>query len=297
MERERPREIQKESEDKLEELRRELAELKERKKQKEFMEKQATEIIAAVEEEQPIDIKDVDFAGLDEIEARLNKIDTFLVEQLDKADEKTLEKHSIYLDEQLQTLEQEIIGERDAFEAEVSPYEQVLMVYPWLEEQRYEFMYTIPDKKEKPSDYESWKQEWSKVVFDYAKYAILHIMYVRKLNSEMPFSKFTNRESSIKEIAEELINQKLAKWLSKKRDQLRVYWKTLEVWADEIYEWAYDLGKIEPILIYEIREAKLEFSSLPKEDLEAIFKILAKEKRAKVIKLDDGELSIKIKID
>ena len=297
MERQRPREIQKESEDKLEELRRELAELKERKKQKEFIEKQATEIIAAVEEEQPIDIKDVDFAGLDEIEARLNKIDTFLVEQLDKADEKTLEKHSIYLDEQLQTLEQEIIGERDAFEAEVSPYEQVLKVYPWLEEQRYEFMYTIPDKKEKPSDYESWKQEWSKVVFDYAKYAILHIMYVRKLNSEMPFSKFTNRESSIKEIAEELINQKLAKWLSKKRDQLRVYWKTLEVWADEIYEWAYDLGKIEPILIYEIREAKLEFSSLPKEDLEAIFKILAKEKRAKVIKLDDGEISVKIKID
>jgi len=297
MERQRPKEIQKESEEKLDELRRELAELKERKKQKEQMEKQASEILAAVEEEQPIDTTDADFAGLDEIEARLNKIDTFLVEQLDKADEKTLEKHSAYLDEQLQTLEQEIIEEKVALEAEISPYEQVLNDYPWLEEKRSEFMYTIPDKKKNPGDYESWKQEWSKVVFDYAKYAILHIMYVRKLNSEKPFSKFTNREASIKEIAEELINQKLAKWLSKKRDQLRVYWKTLEVWADEIFDWAYDLGKLEPIMIYEIREANLEFSSLPKEDLEAIFKILAKEKRAKMIKLDDGDISIKIKLD
>ncbi len=297
MERQRPKEIQKESEEKLEELRRELSELKERKAQKELMEKQASEIIAAVEEEQPIDTADADFAGLDEIEARLNKIDTFLVEQLDKADEKTLEKHSIYLDEQLQTLEQELIDEKVAFEAEISPYEQVLKDYPWLEEQRSEFMYTIPDKKKNPGDYESWKQEWSKVVFDYAKYAIIHIMYVRKLNSEKPFSKFTNREASIKEIAEELIDQNLAKWLSKKRDQLRVYWKTLEVWADEIYDWAYDLGKIEPIMIYEIREANHEFSTLPKEDLEAIFKILAKAKRAKVIKLDDGDLSVKIKLD
>ena len=50
-------------------------------------------------------------------------------------------------------------------------------------------------------------------------------------------------------------------------------------------------------MIYEIREANHEFSTLPKEDLEAIFKILAKAKRAKVIKLDDGDLSVKIKLD
>jgi len=297
MERERPREIQKESEEKLEDLRKELAELRARKEEKEAMEKQASEIIAAVDENDIIDTSDADFAGLDEIEARLNKIDTFLIEQLDKADEKTLEKHSEYLDSQLQTLEQEIIEEKGAFEAEVSPYEKILKDYPWLEEDRYEFMYTIPDPKKNPGDFESWKIEWSKVLFDYGRYAILHIMYVRKLNSEKPFSKFTNREGSIKEIAQTLIDQKLAKWLSKKRDQLRVYWKTLEVWADEIYDWAYDLGKIEPIMIYELREANLEFSNLPKEDLSAIFKILAKDKRAKIIKMDDGDISIKIKLD
>ncbi|GAI23706.1 unnamed protein product, partial [marine sediment metagenome] len=77
-----------------------------------------------------------------------------------------------------------------------------------------------------------------------------------------------------------------------------VYWKTLEVWSDEIYRWAYDNGKIEPIMIFELREAKHEdFSNLPLEDLEAIFKILVKNRRAKVLKLDNGQLAFKIKLE
>ena len=79
---------------------------------------------------------------------------------------------------------------------------------------------------------------------------------------------------------------------------MRVYWKTLEVWSDDIYKWAYDNGKIEPIMIYEIREAKQEdFSNLPLEDLEEIFKILVKNRRAKVFKLENGQLSFKIKLE
>ena len=68
------------------------------------------------------------------------------------------------------------------------------------------------------------------------------------------------------------------------------------IWVLQSSEF-HDLGKLEPIMIYEIREANLEFSNLPKEDLEAIFKILSKEKRGKIIKLDDGEISIKLKLE
>jgi len=297
MERQRPKEEQKPSEQKLEELRRELTDLRERKKQKELMEKHAAQIIAAVEDNTEVTTSDTDLTALDDIETRLDKIDAFLIEKIGQQDEKTYEQHSQYIETELKTLENEIIEEKGILEADVSPYEKIMKDYPWLDQPRYEFMYTIPDKKKNPTDYESWKKEWAKVVFDYARYAILHILYVRKLNAEKPFSKFIDRENSIREIAEELIGQKLAIWLSKKEGILRLYWKTLEGWADEIYNWAYELGKLDPIMMYELKEAKREFSNLPKEDIEAIFKILAKEKRANIIKIKNGELSLKIRLD
>jgi len=293
-----PKKVREESEKKLEELRKELAELRERKKQKESMEKQASEIVAAIQEKEVSETEDTDYTGINDIEARLDNIDKYLLKQFDVTDQKTYAQHAEYIESELQSLEEEIIEQKGHIEKEVSPFEIILQEYPWVEEKRFEYMYTIPDKKKHPNDFESWKIEWAKVLFDYAKYAILHILYIRKLNSEKPFSKFTNRESSIKEIAEELIEQKLAKWINKKKkEKLRVYWKTLEGWAKELYNWAYDLGKLEPIMIYEIVEAKMEFSTLPKEDLEEVFKILAKGKRASVIKLDDGQLAVKIKLD
>ena len=51
-------------------------------------------------------------------------------------------------------------------------------------------------------------------------------------------------------------------------------------------------------MIYELREAKSEdFSSLPLKDLEEIFKILVKNHRAKVFKLDNGQLAFKITLE
>jgi hypothetical protein len=51
-------------------------------------------------------------------------------------------------------------------------------------------------------------------------------------------------------------------------------------------------------MIYELREATQEdFSSLPIEDLEEIFKILAKNRKAVILKLDDGKLAFKIKLE
>ena len=159
-------------------------------------------------------------------------------------------------------------------------------------------MYMIPDKKRDPSDYESWKEEWSKVMFDYAKYAILHVLYLRQLNTMKPFSNFQDREGAIKEIAEKLIDQDIAEWVNKKqKEQLRIYWKTLDGWAEEIYKWALDIVKTEPIMLFEIRESEQEFCNLPEDDLEEIYKIMVKKRKATIIKLPDGELAFKIRLD
>ena len=51
-------------------------------------------------------------------------------------------------------------------------------------------------------------------------------------------------------------------------------------------------------MIFELREAKQEdFSSLPLEDLEEIFKILAKNLKPKVLKLENGQVAFKFNLE
>ncbi|MHA2280363.1 MAG: hypothetical protein ACXAC5_05900 [Promethearchaeota archaeon] len=286
-----PKETKEKAEKELEELRKELSNLRKLKNEKEQLEKEAAQ-------KHIINEEDLKIADLSYIEEEFDKLENILNTQEGDIDSKIYRKHAEQIETELQELEEEIIGEKGLIEKKLTAYDELLTAYPWLQEERKKFMYTMPDRSKQKNDYISWKNEWAKVLFDYARFAILHIIYIRELNAQKPFSDFTNREQYVIEIAEELISQKQAKWLSKKKEKLRVYWKTLEVWSDEIYRWAYDNGKIEPIMIYELRDAKHEdFSNLPLEDLEAIFKILVKNRRGKVLKLDNGQLAFKIKLE
>jgi hypothetical protein len=290
-----PKELKEKAEKELEDLRNELARLKKLKKQKEQLEQRKAKQEVVEKSNQELESDKAESDALQYLEDSFEKIEDLLSSELGKIDHKAFKQQAKQIESELQILEEEIVGEEGVIVKELSPYEKLLHVYPWLEEERKKFMYSIPNQKKNQTDYISWKTEWAKVLFDYARFAVLHILYIRKLNSEKPFSNFTNREVYIKEIAEELVNTNQAKWLSKKKNRLRVYWKSLELFSDEIYEWAYQQGRLEPIMIYEIREAKSEdFSNLPLEDLEEIFKILAKNRKAKIYKLEDGQLSFKI---
>jgi DNA repair exonuclease SbcCD ATPase subunit len=286
-----PREDREKAEKELGELRKELARLRKLKKEKEELEIEATQ-------KQIIKEEDIKSTELNYIEEEFDKLENILSSKLGEIDQKLYRQHAEQVEAELQSLEEEILGEKGLIEKKLTAYENLVQAYPWLEEERKKFMYTMPDKKQNKNDYVSWKIEWAKVLFDYARFAVLHIIYIRESSSQKPFSNFTKREAYIKEIAEELISQNQAKWLSKEKKRLRIYWKTLEAWSDEIYKWCYENGKIEPVMIYELREAKQEdFSSLPIEDLEEIFNILAKNRKAKVFKLENGQLAFKIKLE
>jgi hypothetical protein len=286
-----PKEVKEKAEKELEELRKELARLRKLKKEKEQLEVKATQKQIIKEEE----IKSTE---LNYLEEEFDKLENILSSQLGEIDQKLYRQHAEQVEAELQTLEKEILGEKGLLEKKLTVYENLLKAYPWLEEERKKFMYSMPDKKQNKNDYTSWKVEWAKVLFDYARFAVLHIIYIREVSSEKPFLNFTKREDYVKEIAEELISQNQAEWLSKEKDRLRVYWKTLEAWSDDIYQWCYENGKIEPVMIYELREATQEdFSSLPLEDLEEIFKILAKNRKAIILKLDNGQKAFKIKLE
>ncbi len=297
MERQKEKPTEKVKEDKeLLALRKELDRLRELKKENAIRQSvthqpsQDQEIIE-LEKTKPKELK-----TLGQMEEKLQKIDDYLVKQLGGIPQESTQITPETIEAQLQELEEEIIGEKGLLEKPMAPYELLLKQYPWLEQKRYEFMYIVPNKKINPVDYKSWKTEWAKVLYDYAKLAVLHILFIRQIHAEKPFSCFQEREVAIREIAEELIDQNLAKWISKKKEGLRIYWKTLEIWAEEIYCWAADSGKIEPILLYELKEAKKEFSSLPDEDLEEIFKLLSKDRRGLLIKLENGQIALKILI-
>ncbi|MFX1240776.1 MAG: hypothetical protein ACFFA7_05965 [Promethearchaeota archaeon] len=286
-----PKEVKEKAEKELEELRKELTRLRKLKKEKEQLEVEATEKHIIKEE----DIKSTE---LNYIEEEFDKLENILSSKLGEIDEKLYRQHAEQVEAELQTLEEEILGEKGLIQKKLTVYENLLKAYPWLEEERKKFMYSMPDKKQNKTDYISWKVEWAKVLFDYARFAVLHIIYIREVSSEKPFLNFTKREEYVKEIAEELISQNQAEWLSKEKDKLRVYWKTLEAWSDDIYNWCYENGKIEPVMIYELREATQEdFSSLPLEDLEEIFKIMAKNRKAVILKLENGQKAFKIKFE
>ena len=274
----------------LDGLRKELARLKELKKQKELIE-------IEVESEQVASETIQEGLPSEEIEERLNKIEDILTSKLGEIDQKVYEQNAAQIEIELREIELEIIKEREAVTQEISTYELLLNDYPWLEEKRYIFMYSIPNRKTDLKDYESWKNEWSKVLFDYARYAILHILYLRQTGSEKPFSNFEDRKQALEEIAEELINKEQAEWLSKSKEKLRVYWKSLDNWAEDIYEWAMEISPLEPILVFEIRESNRAFSKLPNDDIIKIFKMLEKDNRGRIIRLDDGQVSFKIKIE
>ncbi len=290
--RERPKEVPNEVKEKadreLEELRKELTRLKELKKIQELQHIQVEDIST---EEELNEVKNGN------IETRLNKIEDFLTSNLGQVDSKAYKQNAEEIERELQRIETEIIGEKAVVAKEVSTYELLLNDYPWLEETRYIFMYSIPNKKTNTKDYESWKSEWLKVLFDYARYAILHILYLRKMQSVKPFANFEDRATALREIAQALVDKEQAEWLSKSKEKLRVYWKSLDNWAEEIYEWAMEISPLEPILIFEIRESNQEFSNLPREDIEKIFKMLENDRKGKIIELEDGQISFKINVE
>ncbi|MCJ7648005.1 MAG: hypothetical protein MUP85_05290, partial [Candidatus Lokiarchaeota archaeon] len=210
MERQRPKEVPKEEKEKidgdLEELRKELARLKELKKIQELQHIQEEDISTEEQLSEPTD---------ENIETRLNKIEDFLTSNLGEIDSKAYKQNAGEIERELQRIETEIIGEKAVVAKEVSTYELLLNDHPWLEETRYIFMYSIPNKKTNTKDYESWKNEWLKVLFDYARYAILHILYLRKMHTVKPFANFEDRDTAIREIAQALVDKKEAEWLSK----------------------------------------------------------------------------------
>jgi len=275
----------------MEEIKRKLAEIDKiesavKTSAEELAETAGGEDLDAVEEAAAGKMKDVEnlTGQLSSFEGMLEK--ELAGEQTEEISPQALED----IEAELAKLEQEVATEEEVEVATI--YDKVLQLYPWISDPRKAFMYAMPpDPKSK--DYSSWRQEWSRVLFDFARLSIIHVVYLKKLMGEQPFANFRERDKALSSIADYLVEQKLANFRSKDKEALRVFWKSYQEWADEVDQWAHDNAILDPVLKDDLREADQPFSSLPDEDWEEVFKILKKEKKITQIKLDSGETAVK----
>lgn len=178
-------------------------------------------------------------------------------------------------------------------------YEKLVELHEWVEEAQYGFMYSMPHHKKAKEDFQSWREEWSQVLLDYARVGTIHIIFPKRLLTEQPFNKFTNRKDSISELCDALIEKDLAEWVGNKRkkDELRVYWKSVDEWVTLIEKWAYDNAIFDIIMVPDIRKSNEEFALLPMEDLWYIFRKLEKEHKGEMVELQDNQFGIKFNLN
>ncbi|MHA1785129.1 MAG: hypothetical protein ACTSVE_08020, partial [Candidatus Helarchaeota archaeon] len=145
---------------------------------------------------------------------------------------------------------------------------------------RYPWMYSITEK-----DKESWLQEWSNFLFDFAKEFSIHIVDLASLSTQAPFSAFKeNREKYIREIMNYLAkNTQLAEWVNNEKTRLRIYWCSLQEWSEKLHDYMF-LNGLEIATLLDIKDKGKEivkgFDTLPSKDLKKIIDILVKEKKA-----------------
>jgi len=160
--------------------------------------------------------------------------------------------------------------------------QKLIKTYKWAyKENLYPWMYWIP---EKDKDIESWLDEWSDFLFDWAKEFVLHIVDLYDLATKRPFNALQDRDKALQKIFGNLAkNSKFARWINDEKTRLRIYWQSLDKWGDDLYDWAFLIGE-ERLTLLDLREMGSRiskgFETLPARDLREIVDLLVKKKKA-----------------
>jgi len=212
------------------------------------------------------------------IDARLDKIEKQLDSELDKV------KPELITEERTSTipaksLHRTVVREK---KTEVTPYQLFVQQVPeWT---RKPFMYIIP-KNERMK--ESWLEKWGDLVLLYCRTTISHVIALEELRTLEPFTNGNHgKKISLEQmqfLIDDLIRKELAKWLDDSKLRARIYYKTLEEFAEMLIKYIFDRGLDTEYLITlkELRGFEQEWSSLPDEDLDELLKILEKQKKVK----------------
>lgn len=159
-------------------------------------------------------------------------------------------------------------------------------LYPWM------YFYKTDDERDK------FLQEWGEFLLDYTRTHLIHIFDMISQSSESPFKYLREREKYMREILEELAKTDFAEWLNDEKTRLRVYWKSLDEWAEKLHNYCFWRGE-EILTLIDLKEAGDEvergFGSLPPFDIRKIIEILIKKKKVKWV--DKEKKTVKFLLD
>lgn len=161
---------------------------------------------------------------------------------------------------------------------------------PWGGVEESEWMYGTPTRE---TDMKLWAEEWGDYLLQWAEANAVHVLSIATFISEPPFKDMRSKVDAFRTISEHLIQKDVAEWVDKNERQLRIYWKPLEDWADEIYGWCLEKGKLRlDVKSVVIQEGKEDFARLPEEDLHKVMAIMVSKGLAQWVEKKRGAIII-----
>jgi len=169
------------------------------------------------------------------------------------------------------------ISREDLFDLGKDIERQLMEILPeWINKP---WMYVTPEHQQQ---LDSWCSDWSNFIMEYARINIKHIIHIEEERAKYPFNnkpvKKRLARKQLQQIGNYIVAQEMGIWWDKKKIRLRLYWRTLDEWADIIYEWNIKTGRAagaeRVMTLYDIQQANQPWSTIPQEDLRRIFDIM-----------------------
>ncbi len=155
-----------------------------------------------------------------------------------------------------------------------------------------EWMYNIPTRSQ---DLVLWAEEWGDFLLEWTEFEKIHVLSVSAFISRPPFKDILGKVKAFRSIGNSLVGKDVAAWLGRNREQLRVYWRPLEEWADLVYRWALDTGILRlDVKSLVIQRAEQDFSRLPEEDIHRIMALLVERGFAEWVDKKAGAIIVKV---
>lgn len=179
-------------------------------------------------------------------------------------------------------------------EIEISPQDQFNSnLPPWVNKP---WVYITPKVE---TQVESWIESWAQIIITYAETLNKHVVNSLDLQKIHPFRHQKTLKqlsaSQMNSVIDEMVAQKRASYLDESKTLVRIYFKSLKEWAEIIYKYLVDSGKlVEVLTLYEFQTMKQEWSELPIDDFKWIFNYYVQENRAKFIGKDNDTVEFDI---
>ena len=154
----------------------------------------------------------------------------------------------------------------------------------------------------KQPNLETWQKQlelWTSFILDYSR--VNRIYTLRCKHQEVPFyNPDINRSlpiDAIRTVLEQLVAIKRGSW-DKTKESCKVYWNTPNEWAEMIYNWAKDTGKIGTVCtLFELLQGddvqSQEFCGLDEDIAKLALSALEKDKKATVFESTDKSIGVK----